>query len=446
MLSSFRYFTRCSGTHFSFPGNGIPVASEQTGTAARSEAHLGHAGARSPTEVCRALASEGEALTPIVHDFQPERRTAVKIYRSGYRVAALSLGMLLTIGLLTANADDKVKTVEVDCTTGKTLAHALEKGNEDKALVVVVQGTCTENITITRDDVTLVADPGGATVNGTITIQGARRVVIKSLRVTGSGAGVVGTDNAAFTVEDSVLDRNGTDGIVVANGAQATITGNTITNNGQAALPDSGRGIYVNNSASAEITKNTIEDNRSDGIGVFNNAYANVRENLIQRNGRPDPICDAGIQLSRAHVRANGNIIKDNGCAAVEVSNSSDYRTGSFLNSVEQPDNEFPFEQIEGVGPGKRAVDVGNASYVDLRQVNVRGSVSVGLQGMLQVRGDNVGPTLQCSTIDFDFPGGSFQVSGFNGFVRLQTVKVTPPSAFVVFGPSGQILEQNVCP
>ena len=369
----------------------------------------------------------------------------MKIYRSVYRGALLSMGMLLTIGLFTANADDKVKTVEVDCTKGKTIANALEKGNENKPLVVVVQGTCTENITITRDDVTLVADAGGGTVNGTITIRGARRVVIKGITVTGSGAGVVGSDNAAFTVEDSVLDRNDTDGIVVRNGAQATITGNTITNNGQAALPDSGRGIYLNNGGSAQITNNTIEDNRSNGIGVFNNAHARIQQNTIQRNGRLS-VFEAGIDVSRARVRADGNIIKNNNWAAISVSNSSDYRTGSFLALGDQPDNAFPFEQIEGVGPNKLAVDVGNASYVDLRQVNVRGSVSVGLQGMLQVRGDNFGPTLQCSTIDFDFPGGFFQVSGFNGFVRLQTVKVTPPSSIVVFGPSGQIHEQNVCP
>jgi hypothetical protein len=64
MLSSFRYFTRCYSCHFSFPGNGIPVALEQTGTAARSEAHVGHAGAHSPTEVCLALASEGKVSRP----------------------------------------------------------------------------------------------------------------------------------------------------------------------------------------------------------------------------------------------------------------------------------------------------------------------------------------------------------------------------------------------
>ncbi len=367
----------------------------------------------------------------------------MKAYRGVFRGAMLSLGMLLTIGVLIAGADDKVRTVEVDCTKGKTIAKALERGNEDKPLVVIVQGICNENVVIDRDDVTIVADAEGGTVSGTITILGARRVVIKGLTVTGSGAGVVGTDNAAFTVEDSVLDRNDTDGIVVNNGAHATITRNTITNNGQASLPDSGRGIYVNDGGTAEITKNTIEDNRSDGVGVYNGAYARVEQNVVQRNGRPLPFGEAGIQLNRARVRTNGNIIKDNGYAAVEVYNSSDYRTGSALDP-QIPDNLVSFEQIEGVGIGKVAVDLGQASFVDLRQVNVKGSVLIGDHSMLQVRGDNFGPNLQCSTIDT--AGGVFRVVGFNGLARLRTVNITPPGSVVVLGPNGQIDGGIACP
>jgi hypothetical protein len=352
--------------------------------------------------------------------------------------AVLLLGFLLFLSPALALGDDDdndgSRTRFVDCADpDASLQRVVDRLTDrpgDRPATIVIRGSCTEDVTIKRDNLTLAGD--GGTVHGTITILGARRVVIRGLTITGSGAGVVGTDNAAFTVEDSFLHHNDTDGIVVDNGAHATITRNR------------GRGIHVNHGASAEITKNTIEDNRSDGIGVYNDAYASVRENLIQRNGRPDPICDAGIQLSRARVRANGNIIRDNGCAAIEVFNSSDYRTGSFLNSVEQPDNEFAFEQIEGVGPGKRAVDLGQASYVDLRQVNVRGSVIVGGQSMLQVRGDDVGPNLQCSTIDT--AGGVFQVSGRNGLLRLRTVNITPPGSIFVFGPNGQIDGGTLCP
>jgi hypothetical protein len=362
----------------------------------------------------------------------------------------LSSLLLFSMGIALADDDDDngTRTRFVNCAhPHASIQREVDRLTErlgDRPATIVIRGSCTEDVTIKRDHLTLEGDDGG-TVHGTITIVGARGVVIKGLTITGSGAGVVGTDNAAFAVEDSFLHHNDTDGIVVDNGAYATITRNTITHNGQVALPDRGRGINVNNSASAVITKNTIEDNRSDGIGVYNDAFANVRENLIQRNGRGSPVFEAGIQLSRARVRANGNIIRDNGYAAIEVANDGSYRTGSFLSSEDQPDNEFPFEQIEGVGPGKVAVDVAQASYVDLRQVNVKGSVVVGTQSMLQVRGDNVGPNLQCSTIDTT--GGFFQVSRFNGLLRLRTVNITPPGS-IVFGPgtNGQIDGGTVCP
>jgi len=103
----------------------------------------------------------------------------MKIYRSVYRGALLSLAILLTIGPLTARADDKIKTVEVDCTKGKTIGKALERDNEDRPLVVVVQGICNENVVIDRDDVTLQGDSSSDGVTGldptkdTILIDGA---------------------------------------------------------------------------------------------------------------------------------------------------------------------------------------------------------------------------------------------------------------------------------
>ena len=64
---------------------------------------------------------------------------------------------------------------------------------------MVIQGTCNENVLISRDDVTLMAGPAGATVSGpdttkaTITVQ-AQRVLIDGIvtngfRVTGGRNG-----------------------------------------------------------------------------------------------------------------------------------------------------------------------------------------------------------------------------------------------------------------
>jgi parallel beta-helix repeat protein len=239
----------------------------------------------------------------------------------------------------------------VDCARGQSIQDALGKKDPDRPLTVVIRGACAEDLTLTRDDVTLVGE--GGTVQGAIAILGARRVVIQRLTVTATGVGITGTDNASFTVEDSTIERNGSDGIQVRHGAHAKILRNRIADNGQASLPDSGRGIHVHHSGSAEVRNNTVLNNRSDGVGVFNGSYVHLVENTIEGNGRI-AAQEAGVQVSRARIRAHGNTIRNNtGSFGIEIVNGGSYRTGSFLTAADFPDNEFAFEVIEHVGAGR---------------------------------------------------------------------------------------------
>jgi nitrous oxidase accessory protein NosD len=256
----------------------------------------------------------------------------------------LPLGMLLTIGLFLSlaypgyaqadsdgfpgfrehfidNLHDKTKTIEVECTKGETIARALRKGNEDKPLVVVVRGICSENVVIDRDDVTLQGNTSGDGVTGldptkdTILIDGARRVVIDDLIVTGGKNGITGTRGASFAVKNSTIQNsagtpssngNGIDvrqnsqalvhnnlienhpvyGISVNGGSNATITANTIRH-----CRDSGIGLVQSASARIGLTEdeaeagNLIELNRIDGIGIFDASSAVLYGNTIQNNG-----------------------------------------------------------------------------------------------------------------------------------------------------------------
>jgi hypothetical protein len=327
----------------------------------------------------------------------------------------------------------------VDCARGESIQRHIDRRNPDHALTLIIRGTCAENVTISRDDVTLVGE--GGTVNGTISIVGARRVLIRTLAVSSpTGAGISGTGNAAFTVEDSSLERNATDGVTVRNGAHATLRRNRLADNGVAGLPDTGRGIHATHGGSVDAEDNTIIDNLSDGVGVYNNSYARLVRNTIERNGRA-AAGDAGVQLGRSRVRAGGNIIRNNtGAAALAVGNNSDYRTGTGLNAVNFPDNEFPFDIIEHpVGPNLFAIDVNNASFGDFRQVDITGSVSAGAMSMVQVRGDDVPPNLRCSTINVP-AGGSIGVNS-RGLLRLRFTRVTP-----AIPPNPNIEVQSVCP
>jgi parallel beta-helix repeat protein len=328
-----------------------------------------------------------------------------------------------------AVADD-VKLI--DC-AGASLAREVVLPPGDRPITIIIRGTCAHDVMVKRDDVTLVGEVPTATVAGTITILGARRVLIRGLRVSGSpGVGILGTDNASFAVEDSSVEGNGLDGIVVRNGAHAKITGSTIAGNGVAQPKDAGRGIHVVHSASAEVRNNTVSDNRSDGVGVYNNSYVLLIQNTIERNGREEA-GEAGVVASRARIRAHGNTIRNNtGFAAIDVLQGGFYRTGTGVG-VDFPDNEFPFEQIEHrVGPGLWAIEVTNSSYGDFRQVHIKGSVIAGDHTMVQIRGDQAGIDQPCSTVDT--AGGSFIVSGNFGLLRLRQVRVTTDPSGITGG------------
>ena len=347
-------------------------------------------------------------------------------------------------GVALADNDTKL----VDCTKGQSIQKAIDRRNPERSLTLMIRGVCNENVSVERDDLALVGEPGAA-VHGTISIPGSRRVLIRALRVSSpTGAGVEGTDNAAFTVEDSFLERNATEGLAVRSGAFATVRGSRMAENGQAAGPDSGRGIDARHGGSVDARNNTIINNRSDGVGIYNGAYARLTENTIEGNGR-FAAGEAGIQVNRARVRANANVIRNNtGSAAVLVANRGDYRSGSGLNTADFPDNEFAFEQIQHpVGPGMMALDVSNGAYADLRQVHISGAVSVGDHSFVQVRGDQVAPNIPCSSIDWS--GGFVGVSGRHGLLRLRAVKTTPPlpPGQAISGPFGlRDVDATVCP
>ncbi len=360
-----------------------------------------------------------------------------KIGQGRSRSALLATCLSVGLGLYGANA--LAQSLVVNCPGGSIQTALNSLPPAVKSATIFINGTCAENVRVISDNVKFFGGAAG-TVSGTITVDGARRVVFQNLTITGPGHGIVGTSNAALEVTNSRVSGNDEDGIVLTDGANGEITKSLISNNGQAKLNfeqgGPGVGIQVENNASAVIKQNKILDNRSDGVGVSDGAFALVEENTIMRNGRASAF-EAGVDVYRGRVRANGNVYANNPYAAIEVGNFGEYRTGSFLNSSDALDSPFPFEQINR-GTGQVAVDLYNKGYMDLRQVNIRGDVLVGHHTMLQLRGDDVGPNTRCSTID-----GNVDVYGTFAVVRFRHTHV---NGSVDLAPDARLVGEPVCP
>src|SRR5512134_1453457 len=138
------------------------------------------------------------------------------------RLAAVSAAVFVSGLPLSAAA--QIQQFVVDCTAGNTISAALQQGDARKPLILTIRGQCNENVSITRDDVTLRGDSQGwGVVNGPSTTLPtldilAQRVTVDSLTITGGQDGVMihGALNAALT--NSTIRNTGQDGVQLLGG------------------------------------------------------------------------------------------------------------------------------------------------------------------------------------------------------------------------------------
>jgi parallel beta-helix repeat protein len=222
---------------------------------------------------------------------------------------SLLLATLLVFAVCEAQPQGVV--IKVNCAKkGQTITNALQShlGNP---ITIEVQGTCNENVSILRDDVTLVANPSGATVTGvnpnedTITVNSVR-TVINGLTVTGEGSGIVVLGSA--TIQNCTVQNAGRTGIVFSHGSQGTVDHCTVQNN-------ENYGILIE-AASATVTNSTVSSNIQRGIGVTLSGGARIgiatptayAANTISNNGGDGILVSSG---GSAYI--GGNTISGNG-------------------------------------------------------------------------------------------------------------------------------------
>lgn len=238
--------------------------------------------------------------------------------------------------------------VNVDCASGGRINQALNRPTVvDRRLVVVVSGTCTENVTIERDDVVLRAQGSGGGVSAAdpskpaIVINGARRVVLENLSVVGGLDAVQATGGASVAIRASAIRNGVQNGVRIESGSSAVVDGSTIEDNGEigvlvrrsagVTMTDSTvrrnalYGVAAVNSASASLGNidrfgniccgNVIEDNRFDGVVIADSSGAYLYGNTIRGNGVPTSRFGVLAVRESSVVLRGGNVVSQNGSA-----------------------------------------------------------------------------------------------------------------------------------
>jgi hypothetical protein len=219
--------------------------------------------------------------------------------------------------------------VPVDCDAGQTISTALAQG----ATLVRVSGTCTENVEILRDDVT-IQGTSGATLVGGISITGARRIVIKNLTIQtgaaapdGSTAGIAARDGASMTVtnvlvRDIPITSSGLPGYGVLLDRNASgVLDNT-------RIRRAFDGVYATGSSFVEIRNGSVIANNDEvGIWIDYASSARVDGSQIQNNA----VDDAILASRSSAVRLTNNAIENNVFGIESNTNASIFMRGNMV-------------------------------------------------------------------------------------------------------------------
>jgi parallel beta-helix repeat protein len=314
-------------------------------------------------------------------------------------ILALVAGAFLSGSIAAANPEPRV--VQVNCSNGKTLAKALERGNEDRPLLVLVQGVCNETVTIERSDVTLRGEAGAA-INGpdaaldTLTVR-ADRVTIENLVVSGGRNGIVASGAGNVVIRGTTVQSTGRTGILVVGGSGAIIDASTVQSNPRDGVSTEGSQVTIMNSTVRqnartgvliatntsgrigldpvnEAAGNTITQNGGSGVSVTAGGSALIGNNSITFNGT-DPasiVGRSGISVTGASADIlGGNTVANNAGQGIFLRGAS-----VTIGSV-----TFPFTSVNTISGNGSATAQGGVSAFLGSSLVVRDAVITGNQG-----------------------------------------------------------------
>jgi parallel beta-helix repeat protein len=284
---------------------------------------------------------------------------------------------------LTAVPDLRAATVNVDCNGGAAIGPVL--GSVKPGDIILVQGTCRENLLIQSEVQRITLDGQGKAIidapdagRPAVQVLG-REVTIKGFTVTGGTFGIAINRGATGTIDHNTVRNAAISGLEVSHNGFARIINNIVERNQQ-------HGILVLGSASAHIgiigtddqipAPNVVTDNGGDGIQVLRASTARIIGNTISGNGRN------GLTVQQAsHADVAGNTFNGNAQHGIRAVGSSGVNLADSAmllftrpNTTTKPNGAFGIQCEGGAyidGPigdlrGKMGVkDVSDRSCVD---------------------------------------------------------------------------------
>jgi parallel beta-helix repeat protein len=237
----------------------------------------------------------------------------------------LLVSAVLLVGYLTFAPEVRATTLNVDCNKGAAIGPSLGSLKPDD--IVLVEGTCRENLLIPSEILRITFDGQGKSTIDALDPQRpvvqvlGREVVIKGFKVSGGRFGIAINRGASATIDGNTVRNASISGLEVSHNSFARIINNTVERNQQ-------QGILILGSASAHIgiiitddqipAPNIVRDNGRDGIQVLRASTARIIGNRISGNGRN------GLTVHQtSHADVAGNTFDSNAQDGIHVAGNS---------------------------------------------------------------------------------------------------------------------------
>jgi hypothetical protein len=200
-----------------------------------------------------------------------------------FRLAGLGsvvLLLLLWFGISSGGQTNSACTVTItpDATAAdpKPIQKAIDQAAAN-AVLCLSDGTYVESLLIGKDNLTLRAlNLEKAVINGSITVQGAKRVAIEGLVLQRSTFGVKLEGGEFLTLVNNRIEESAGRGVALTHVGLAVLENNTIQGHSEA-------GLFASLESVVRLERNQIYRNGRDGVTITG-SKADLRENQIYGN------------------------------------------------------------------------------------------------------------------------------------------------------------------
>ena len=220
-------------------------------------------------------------------------------------------------------------TVLVDCDRGKTLERALRRKADH--LTIELSGTCTEDITIARDGVTLRGADADATLVGGIRVDSSNRVEISGFTVRDSHvfeSCIEAVNGSGVKISDMEIEGCAQRGIRIRD-SSGEVRDTTVRNTGDVAFLARGSALTLEGDITA-IDSGLVGISITDGSSCFSKSG-----NLVAHGGSWGVV----VQLASSFSLPEGTLdVSNNGAAGVLVASNGSFVYG---NQVVSNNNAF---------------------------------------------------------------------------------------------------------